>query len=173
MSDISAEAATAPDDDGVVGAVQGGPDEKEVASGLPILPLRDTVVFPDSLTPLAIGQPRSIKLVDDAVEADRSIALVAGRLAEGEAASSEDIYAVGVVASIQKLIRVPDGTLRVLVQASERVRMAELTQTDPYLVGRFEPAPDMNVDGKEVEALARSVEALFTKIIGLLPLPAR
>ena len=168
MSDISAEAATAPDD-GVVGAVQGGPDEKEVASGLPILPLRDTVVFPDSLTPLAIGQPRSIKLVDDAVEADRSIALVAGRLAEGEAASSEDIYAVGVVASIQKLIRVPDGTLRVLVQASERVRMAELTQTDPYLVGRFEPAPDMNVDGKEVEALARSVEALFTKIIGLLP----
>ncbi len=138
-------------------------------AGLSILPLRDTVVFPDSLTPLAIGQPRSIKLVDDAVEGDHSIALVAGRLAEDEASSAADIYDVGVVASIQKLIRVPDGTLRVLVQASERVRLAELVQADPYLVGRFEPAPDTNVDGKEVEALARSVEALFTKIIGLLP----
>ncbi|MGI9659640.1 MAG: LON peptidase substrate-binding domain-containing protein, partial [Gaiellaceae bacterium] len=151
------------------GVTATAPSKADASSGLAILPLRDTVVFPDSLTPLAIGQPRSIALVDAAVEADQSIALVAGRLAEGEAVAAGDIYDVGVVASIQKLIRVPDGTLRVLVQASERVRLVELIQTDPYLVGRFKPAPDTNVDGKEVDALARSVEALFTKIIGLLP----
>ncbi len=143
--------------------------DPEGLSGLAILPLRDTVVFPDSLTPLAIGQPRSIQLVDEAVEADEAIALVAGRLQEGEAATAEDIYDVGVVGSIQKLIRVPDGTLRVLVQATERIRLESVVQTDPYLVGRFVAAPDANFETRDVQALARNVEALFTKIIGLLP----
>ena len=143
--------------------------DPEGLSGLAILPLRDTVVFPDSLTPLAIGQPRSIQLVDEAVEADKAIALVAGRRQEGEAATAEDIYDVGVVGSIQKLIRVPDGTLRVLVQATERIRLENVVQTDPYLVGRFVAAPDANFETRDVQALARNVEALFTKIIGLLP----
>jgi ATP-dependent Lon protease len=156
-------------EDATTGAPPATLDRAKALSGLAILPLRDTVVFPDSLAPLAIGQPRSIKLVDDAVEGDQSIALVAGKVAEGEATTAADVYDVGVVASIQKLVRVPDGTMRVLVQASERIKLAELVRTDPYLVGRFEPAPDVNVGGDEVEALARSVEALFTKIIGLLP----
>ena len=168
MSEAEA-APVAVAEDATTGAPPATLDRAKALSGLAILPLRDTVVFPDSLAPLAIGQPRSIKLVDDAVEGDQSIALVAGKVAEGEATTAADVYDVGVVASIQKLVRVPDGTMRVLVQASERIKLEELVRTDPYLVGRFEPAPDVNVGGDEVEALVRSVEALFTKIIGLLP----
>ncbi len=143
--------------------------DAEALESLAILPLRETVVFPDSLTPLAIGQPRSIQLVDDAVEADKPIALVAGRLQEDEAASADDVYHVGVVGSIQKLIRVPDGTLRILAQATERIRLERIVQTDPYLVGHFVAEPDTDSETREVEALARNVEALFAKIIGLLP----
>ena len=79
---------------------------------VPILPLREVVVFPDSMTPLAVGQERSIRLVDEAVSSDRMIALVASRNSEEEAQSAEDLYEVGTSAVIHKMIRVPDGTLR-------------------------------------------------------------
>jgi ATP-dependent Lon protease len=136
---------------------------------LPLLPLRDMVVFPDSMTPLAIGQERSIRLVDEAVTGDRTIALVTMRSPEEESASEEDFYDVGVSAVIHKMIRVPDGTLRVLVQGLARVRLEGLEQTEPYLSGRFSEIPDVLGREKEVEALARNVEALFGRIISLVP----
>jgi ATP-dependent Lon protease len=136
---------------------------------LPLLPLRDTVVFPDSMTPLAIGQERSIRLVDEAVAGDRTIALVASRSAEDDAETAEDLYDVGVAAVIHKMIRVPDGTLRVLVQGLSRVKLEGLEQAEPYLTGRFSELPDEPGREKEVEALARNVEALFGRIISLVP----
>jgi ATP-dependent Lon protease len=136
---------------------------------LPILPLREAVVFPESMTPLAIGQERSIRLVDEAVAGDRTIALVTARSAEDEPQSAEDLYEVGVSAVVHKMIRVPDGTLRVLVQGLRRVRLEELEQTEPYLAGRFVEVPDVVGSEKEVEALARNVEALFGRIIALVP----
>jgi ATP-dependent Lon protease len=144
--------------------------DNPVAEALPILPLRDTVVFPDSMTPLAIGQERSVRLVDEAVANDRPIALVAARGDDEEEAQTEnDIYTVGTAAQIHKMIRVPDGTLRILVQGTERVRLVRLVQQDPYLVGEFEELPDVIGREKEIEALARNVEALFSRIIGLVP----
>jgi ATP-dependent Lon protease len=144
--------------------------ESPVANVMPILPLRDTVVFPDSMTPLAIGQERSVRLVDEAVANDRPIALVATREDDEEEAQTEDdIYSVGTAAQIHKMIRVPDGTLRILVQGTERVRLVRLVQQDPYLVGEFEELPDVIGREKETEALARNVEALFSRIIGLVP----
>jgi ATP-dependent Lon protease len=144
--------------------------DNPVAEALPILPLRDTVVFPDSMTPLAIGQERSVRLVDEAVANDRPIALVATRGDDEEEAQIEnDIYTVGTAAQIHKMIRVPDGTLRILVQGTERVRLVRLVQQDPYLVGEFEELPDVIGREKEIEALARNVEALFSRIIGLVP----
>jgi ATP-dependent Lon protease len=140
-----------------------------VSEPLPILPLRETVVFPESMTPLAIGQDRSIRLVDEAVANDRPVALVTSRGGEEEAHSAEDIYEVGTAAQIHKMIRVPDGTLRVLVQGLGRVRLTRLVQDDPYLVGEFEDLPDEPGGEKETEALARNVEALFTRIISLVP----
>jgi ATP-dependent Lon protease len=136
---------------------------------LPILPLKETVVFPDSMAPLAIGQERSITLVDEAVANDRTIALVTTRDGEGEAMTAEDIYPVGTAAVVDKMIRVPDGTLRTLVQGLRRVRLERIVQTDPYLVGEFTELPDIGGREKEIEALARTVEGLFTRIIALAP----
>ncbi len=144
--------------------------DSETAEVLPILPLRETVVFPDSMTPLAIGQERSVRLVDEAVANDRPIALVATRDDElEEALSEDDIYSVGTAAQIHKMIRVPDGTLRILVQGTTRVRLQRIVHHDPYLVGEFEELPDVIGREKETQALARNVEALFSRIIGLVP----
>ena len=140
-----------------------------VSHGLPILPLKETVVFPDSMTPLAIGQERSIQLVEEVVANDREIALVTSRNAEEEARSAADIYEVGTAAVIHKMIRVPDGTLRVLIQGLRRVRLVRLVHDEPYLVGEFDELPDVIGREKEIDALARNVEALFSRIIGFVP----
>jgi ATP-dependent Lon protease len=146
------------------------PDEVEIPQVLPVLPLRETVVFPESMTPLAIGQERSIKLVDDVVAGDRMLALVATKEGiETEAPGFDDIYEVGTAAVIHKMIRVPDGTLRVLVQGLRRIRLARPVDTDPYLVGEFVEVPDELVESREVEALTRNVQNLFARIIGLVP----
>jgi ATP-dependent Lon protease len=136
---------------------------------LPILPLKETVVFPGSMTPLAIGQERSIQLVDEAVAKERTIALVTTRDSEVDARSADDLHSVGTEAEIHKMIRVPDGTLRVLVQGLRRVHLERVVQDDPYLVGEFEELPDAEGSPKETEALARNVEALFGRIIALVP----
>ncbi|HKH30849.1 MAG TPA: endopeptidase La [Gaiellaceae bacterium] len=138
-------------------------------SELPLLPLKETVVFPDSMTPLAIGQERSIRLIDDVVGADRELALVTVRNAEAEEPGWDDLYEVGIAASVHKLIRVPDGTLRLLVQGIRRIRLVERKSGDPYLVGEFEDVPDVVPDTPEVEALTRNVQGLFARIIGLVP----
>jgi ATP-dependent Lon protease len=143
--------------------------EEPVENVMPILPLKETVVFPDSMIPLAIGQERSIRLVDEAVANDRPIALVTSREGNDEAQSADDLYSVGTAAVIHKMIRVPDGTLRILIQGLRRVRLTRIVQDDPYLVGEFEELPDVITREKEIAALARNVEALFSRIIALVP----
>jgi ATP-dependent Lon protease len=141
----------------------------EGTSLLPILPLRETVVFPSSMTPLAIGQERSIRLVDEAVDANKTIALVTSRSREEEAENAEDLYEVGTAAVVHKMVRVPDGTLRVLVQGLERVKLGTVEQTEPYLAGLFTKLPDVPGREMEVEALAHTVESLFGRIISMAP----
>src|SRR5262249_54021230 len=143
--------------------------ELEFPATLPVLPLKDTVVFPQSMTPLAIGQERSIKLIDDVVAGDRVVALVTAKDASVEAPGWDDIYDVGTAAIIHKMIRVPDGTLRILVGGLQRIRIVDHISDDPYLVGEVEAVPDLNDDTPEVEALTRNVQSLFSKIIGLAP----
>jgi ATP-dependent Lon protease len=143
--------------------------EEPVENVMPILPLKETVVFPDSMIPLAIGQERSIRLVDEAVANDRPIALVTSREGDDEAQSADDLYSVGTAAVIHKMIRVPDGTLRILVQGLRRVRLTRIVQDEPYLVGEFEEQPDVIKREKEIAALARNVETLFSRIIALVP----
>ena len=145
------------------------PDVVAIPQELAVLPLRDTVVFPESMTPLAIGQERSIKLVDDVVGGDRMLALLATRDPNNEQPEFKDLYEVGTAAVIHKMIRVPDGTLRVLVQGLRRIRLEEPAQVEPYLVGRFVEVPDVLEETPEVEALTRNVQALFARIIALVP----
>jgi ATP-dependent Lon protease len=148
-------------------------DEIEIPETLPVLPLKEMVVFPDSATPLAVGQERSIQLVDDVVGRDRMLALVTVRDSETEQPGWDDLYDVGTAAIVHKLIKVPDGTLRILVQGVERIGLEERVQDEPYLAGRFAQLPDVETESKEVEALTRNVQMLFGRIVGLAPyLPA-
>ncbi len=149
------------------------PDDLELPSSLPVLPLKETVVFPDSATPLAIGQERSIKLIDDVVAGDRLLALVTVKTEDVDQPGWDDLYGVGTAAIVHKLIKVPDGTLRILVQGIERIQLDGRVQDDPYLVGEFEPMPDVAEETPELVALTRNVQMLYGRIVALVPyLPA-
>ena len=137
---------------------------------LPVLPLKETVVFPQSMAPLAIGQERSIKLIDDVVAGERMLALVTVKDPEVETPMWDDLHEIGTAAVVHKMIRVPDGTLRILVQGVERIRLASRVQEEPYLAGEFEAVPDeVPEESPELEALTRAVQDLFARIIGLAP----
>jgi ATP-dependent Lon protease len=149
--------------------VEERPDEIAFPAALPVLPLKETVVFPESVTPLAIGQERSMKLVEEVVSGDRLLALVTVKDPEVEQPSWDDLHRVGTAGVIHKMIKVPDGTLRILVQGTRRIELQEPIQSDPYLVGEFAELPDELEETPEVEALTRNVQNLFGRVIGLVP----
>ncbi len=137
---------------------------------LPILPLRGVVVYPQTAVPLTIGQMRSIKLVDEAsVTPGKLIGLVAARNPEIEEPGPADLYQVGTIATIHQLFRVPDNTIRLLVQGLARFRLGEFVQMDPYLKAKVEVIPETVETGLEIEALARSARDQFEQISGLTP----
>ena len=136
---------------------------------LPVLPLKETVVFPESMTPLAVGQERSVKLIDDVVSGERMLALFTVENPDAEPPGWDDIYRVGTVAVVHKMIKVPDGTLRILVQGMQRVRLVEEAEEEPYLVGVLEDLPEIVSASPAVEALTRNVQQQFAQIIGLTP----
>jgi ATP-dependent Lon protease len=136
---------------------------------LPVLPLKETVVFPESMTPLAVGQERSVKLIDDVVSGERMLALFTVRNTEADPPGWDDLYSVGTVAVVHKMIKVPDGTLRILVQGLQRVRLVEPQQEDPYLLAELEELPDLVPASPDVEALTRNVQQQFAHIIGMTP----
>jgi len=142
--------------------------QPEVPEILPILPLRGAVVYPQTGTPLTVGQPRSIRLVDDVVAGNRILGLVAAKDPELETPGPDDLYRVGTLATIHRLFRAPDGTIRLLVQGVQRIRIVEFVQEEPYLMARVEPLPEAKEESLEVEALARNVRELFRRISELV-----
>jgi ATP-dependent Lon protease len=143
--------------------------EIEIPSTLPVLPLKETVVFPQSVSPLAIGQERSVKLVDDVVAGERMLALVTVKNPEADPPGWDDLHELGTAAVVHKMIRVPDGSLRILVQGIGRIRLERRVQEDPYLVGEFTEVPDVVEETPELEALTRSVQNEFGRLISLVP----
>jgi ATP-dependent Lon protease len=141
----------------------------DLPAALPVLPLKETVIFPQSMSPLAIGQERSVRLIDDVVAGDRLLALVTSRDESIEAPGWDDLYSVGTVGLVHKMIRIPDGTLRILVQGLERVSLDQRVDTDPYLIAELSALPDIVVETPELEALTRNVQGLFSRVIGLAP----
>jgi ATP-dependent Lon protease len=137
--------------------------------GLPVLPLKDSVPFPEMLTPLAVGQPRSVELINDVLGGNRMLVMVASRDGEIDNPGPEDLYDVGVVGVVARMLKVPDGSLRILVQGAQRVEMGETVQLDPYLIARIEPAPDVLESSPELEALFRNVQQTFTQIVEQVP----
>jgi len=145
------------------------PDESELPGELPVLPLRDTVVFPDTMIPLTVGQERSIKLIDEVLAADRLLVLVASKDAEVEVPGPDLLYDVGTVALAHKMVKLPDNTMRILVQGLQRVKITGYTAEEPYLRGTIEKLEDVTVESKEVDALRANLLSVFSRIVSLVP----
>ena len=138
---------------------------------LSILPLRDTVLFPQAVLPLAVARVPSVRLVDDAMQGSRLIGVVTQRDPGIEEPRSEDLFTVGTVALIHRVLKQPDGTLRLVAQGIARFRIVEIVQREPFLKARVEEVeePEASTGDLEIEALTRNAAALFQKIISLSP----
>ncbi len=143
--------------------------QQEIPNTLPVLPLRDAVVFPDTMIPLTIGQERSIRLIDDVLAGDRLLALVTSKDAEVEAPGPDLLYEIGTVGVAHKMIKLPDGTMRILVQGLQRVHIDKYVQEEPYLVAEISKVEDVTTAGKEIDALRASLLSTFSKIVALVP----
>jgi ATP-dependent Lon protease len=134
-----------------------------------VLPLRETVTYPDTLTPLAVAQPRSIKLVEDVTSGERTLVMVASKDPEADEPQPEQLYDIGVAGVVARMLKVPDGTIRILVQGTQRVKLGDYIAEDPYLVARISELPDVVEESTELEALTRNVQTTFSEIIEHIP----
>jgi ATP-dependent Lon protease len=136
---------------------------------LPVLPLRGMVVYPQTAVPLTIGQPRSIKLIEDILLSNRMFCLLASKNADIENPEPEDLYDFGTVSLLHRIFRAPDGTIRILVQGISRCQTKQFTQIDPYFKAVICLSPETNDTGLEVDALARNVRDQFEHIAEMVP----
>jgi ATP-dependent Lon protease len=160
----------------LIEVIQGGPETvgqpgavPAVPDVLPVLPLKEMVAFPNTMTPLAVGQERSVRLVNDALSRDRMVAMVASKDPAVEEPGPDDVYRVGVVGIIARMLKMPDGTLRILVQGGQRVRIDDFTAEQPYLIARVHEEPDVIEPSPELEALTRNIQSTFSSIIEGVP----
>ena len=135
---------------------------------LPVLPLKDMVVYPFGMQPLGAGQARSLRLIDDVMRGDSLVALVAQKSDEIEQAGPDDIFKIGTVARIARMLRMPDGTVQIVVQGLERVEIGEFTQEKPYLVAHVAVKPDTQEEDDETEAIKRNVISYFQRLVALV-----
>ncbi|MGH2454908.1 MAG: endopeptidase La, partial [Candidatus Limnocylindria bacterium] len=140
--------------------------EPERIQVLPLVALRDTVIFPEMIVPLQVGRDRSVKALDRAVRASQPVALVTQRSSETEdIAAVDELYPIGTLAKIAQVIRLQDGTIRAIVQGQRRIRLLDLVQTDPHLEARVELIGDEQAATLEVEALMASVQAQIEQYV--------
>jgi len=163
--------------DAIIEAADAGQSEPFVEVGdpakprsltLPLLPLRGTVVFPLTVVPLAAAQARSLRLIDDVMSGDRTVALVMQRDPELEGAGPDDVYEIGTIATILQMMRVPDGSVRLAVQGTERMRIKSFVSEEPFLVAEVETAPEITDSTVEVQALTRNTLDLFQRLVSLV-----
>ena len=138
---------------------------EEVA--LPLLPLRDVVVFPHMVIPLFVGRPKSIKALDTAMEAGKSILLVAQKSAAKDEPGAEDLYDIGSVANILQMLKLPDGTVKVLVEGAQRARLLEVADNKTHFSARAELIPGEIGQTTELEAMRRTIMAQFDQYVKL------
>lgn len=141
----------------------------QIPQELPILPLRGSVLFPNVILPILVGQEKTIRLVEEAVIGHRIIGVVALKTREVEDPRPEDFFPVGTAAVIAKMIKLPDGTINIMAQGLERIRLTEITHTDPYFRAAIELQPDTGERDKEVEALMVNLRRLFQQVVELSP----
>jgi len=138
-----------------------------MGEALAVLPLRDIVVFPHMIVPLFVGREKSVRALEAVMKDDKQILLVAQENAAQDDPTADDIYRVGTVSTILQLLKLPDGTVKVLVEGGRRARITEFAETDVYFEAFVEPLPDRDSDAKELEALGRTVVTQFEQYIKL------
>ena len=144
--------------------------QSEVPDELPILPLKNTVLFPGVVVPITVGRDRSLKLVKEAYESDKTIGVVSQKDEEDEDPDGKDLYDVGTVAQILKLIKMPDGSKSIVIQGKTTFKVEEFLQKDPYFKATVEPyRQEMDIEGVELDASIRSVKETAQKIVNLSP----
>jgi ATP-dependent Lon protease len=143
-----------------------------VPEQLPILPLRDTVLFPNSFMPLAVARESSVRLIDEALSAGKLIGVFTQRDASVEEPGQGDLYEVGTASHIHKMFKLPDGSLRLIVQGLARLTLDEVLESRPYLHARVSPAAEAleDADRLEIDALLRNIKTNFQQVVSLSPL---
>ena len=134
---------------------------------LPLLPLRDVVVFPHMVIPLFVGRPKSIKALETAMESGKSIMLVAQKTAAKDEPTAEDLYEVGCIANILQMLKLPDGTVKVLVEGTQRANITEVSEDDSHFMCEAVPVPPAAVESAETEALRRAIVSQFDQYVKL------
>src|SRR6186997_3213489 len=168
MSEQDAERPAGPPDE----EVQDAERPLQIPPELPVLPLRDTVLFPNSFMPLAVAREASVRLVEEANQAGRLIGVFTQKEAATEEPMQEELYPVGTVTHIHKMFKLPDGSLRLIVQGVERVTLDKVVQTRPYLRGMVTAVTEgsNDADRLEIDALARNIKSNFQQVVSLSPL---
>lgn len=140
-------------------------EKPQIPDILPILPLRGTVVYPTMVIPLLIAREKSIQMINKVLEGDRLIGLVAQRHPDEEDPQVEDIYSIGIVAQVIKMIRMPDESVRIMIEGMSRIRIIEYTETSPFFRAKIEIVNDFFDPGIKADALIRNIRILFKNII--------
>ncbi|MCA1561771.1 MAG: LON peptidase substrate-binding domain-containing protein [Acidobacteria bacterium] len=143
-----------------------------IPAELPLLPLRDTVLFPNSFMPLAVAREASVRLIDEATATGRMIGVFTQREAAIEEPKREDLYPIGTATHIHKMFKLPDGSLRLIVQGLARIELKGIVQTHPYLRAAVETADEQlrDEDHIEIDALQRNIKSNFQQVVSLSPL---
>ena len=144
--------------------------ESEIPDNLPVLPLKNTVLFPGVVVPITVGRDRSLNLVKEAYENDKIIGVVAQKDESVENPTKDDLFKFGTVAQILKLIKMPDGSKSIVIQGKSIFEVQEFTEDDPYFRATVEPfKQDMDLTGVELDASIRSIKETASKIVNLSP----
>jgi len=144
-----------------------GDRESKIPEALPVLPIRDQVIYPSMMMPLFVGRERSVRALEEAMEHDRYILLVTQRSVDVDDPTPDDLHQVGTVGESMQMLKLPDGTIRIVIEGIVRVRILEYLQTDPFYRVRVQVLPEQVEMTLEIEALMRNVLAQFEKAINL------
>ena len=160
-----------PEDQGIVQPGDSGSDDDSHRIHVPeeasFLTMREVVVFPGMVVPLVVSGESSVKLVDDVTIGDKLLGVAAQRDSEVESPQPEDLFGVGTLAIVLKMLRIPDGTLRILIQGIARVRLDEFVQTEPYFRAKITELHEVTETNVQVEALTKNIAAQFQRVVSL------
>jgi ATP-dependent Lon protease len=140
-----------------------------IPSELPILPLRDTVLFPNSFLPLAVARESSVRLIEEAISGTKLVGVFTQRDAAVEEPGQDELHRIGTATHIHKMFKLPDGSLRLIVQGLSRLHLESVTSVRPYLRARVNPADDtiLDQDRLEIDALERNIKTNFQHVVSL------